>query len=125
VSVLEQIGQGRTVSLTTFRRDGRGVATPVWFAIDGGELFTLTPPSTAKVKRIRNGSRVVIAPCDTRGRIPADAPSAEGTARLLDEAGTAHARELMARRYFLVRLARSGDRLLRRDRPTIGIAVTL
>jgi uncharacterized protein len=51
--VLDQIGRGRTVSITTFRRDGRAVPTPVWFAVDGGELLTLTPPDSGKVKRIR------------------------------------------------------------------------
>jgi PPOX class probable F420-dependent enzyme len=125
MTVIEQmIGQSRNVSLTTFRRDGRGVATALWFVVDGGELFALTAPDSGKVKRIRNNGRVVVAPCDSQGRIAEGAPSAEGTARLLDEAGTARAHKLIARRYVAVRLADWSDRLRRRRRPWIGIAVT-
>jgi PPOX class probable F420-dependent enzyme len=125
MTVIEQIGQGRNVSLTTFRRDGRRVATALWFVVDGGELFVLTAPDSGKVKRIRNNGRVVIAPCDSRGRIAEGASSAEGTARLLDEAGTARVHKLIARRYVAVRLADWSDGLRRRRRPWIGIAVTL
>ncbi|MEU9888469.1 PPOX class F420-dependent oxidoreductase [Sphaerisporangium sp. NPDC051011] len=125
MTVIEQIGQGRNVSLTTFRRDGRSVATPVWFVVDGGELLVLTRPDSGKVKRIRNGGRVLVAPCDGRGRIAEGAPSAEATARILDEAGTVHVHDLMARRYFPVRLADLLDTLRRRRRPLIGIAVTV
>jgi PPOX class probable F420-dependent enzyme len=76
MTVIEQIGQGRNVSLTTFRRDGRRVATALWFVVDDGELFVLTAPDSGKVKRIRGNGRVVIAPCDSAGRITQGAPSA-------------------------------------------------
>jgi hypothetical protein len=121
---VEEIVHGRNVSLTTFRRDGRAVATAVWFVVDRGELFAMTPPDSGKVKRIRNNGRVVVAPCDSAGRIAEGAPSAEGTARLLDEAGTRRVRKLMARRYFAVRLADWAARLRRRS-PWVGIAVTV
>jgi PPOX class probable F420-dependent enzyme len=92
--------------------------------VDRGELFAMTPPDSGKVKRIRNNGRVVVAPCDSAGRIAEGAPSAEGTARLLDEAGTRRLRKLMARRYFAVRLADWSARLRRRS-PWVGIAVTV
>jgi PPOX class probable F420-dependent enzyme len=97
----------------------------VWFAVDGGELFTMSRSDAGKVKRIRNGGRVLLAPCDGRGRIPPGAPTAEGTARLLDEAGTRRAHALMVRRYLAVRLVDRWRRLVRRPNPSIGIAVTL
>jgi PPOX class probable F420-dependent enzyme len=54
--------------LTTFRRSGEGVPTPVWFAeLDGG-LGVFTAAQAGKVKRIRRDGRVRIAPCTFKGR---------------------------------------------------------
>ncbi|MFF1842975.1 PPOX class F420-dependent oxidoreductase [Streptomyces sp. NPDC058217] len=114
------------VSLTTYRKDGTTVATPVWAAADGEELFIWTRTDSWKVKRLRNDSRVVVTVCDVRGRIAEGAPSAEGTARLLDEAGTRAVRQLLARKYtwkfWLVDWPATVVRLGKR--PHIGIAVT-
>jgi hypothetical protein len=123
---VDEIGRSKYVSLTTYRKDGTGVATPVWHVVDGGELFILSDADAWKVKRIRNNSRVVVTVCGIRGKIAPDAPSAPGTARLLDEAGTRTARALLARKYFLSRAGNWFGRILRlRQRPVIGIAVTL
>jgi hypothetical protein len=125
MTVLDEIGRSRYVSLTTYRRSGAAVATPVWHVLDGGELFIVSDAQAGKVKRIRNDGRVVVTVCDLRGRIAPDAPSATGTARLLDEAGTQTARTLLAGRYLLSRLGNWFAALLHlRRRPLIGIAVT-
>ncbi len=65
------------LNLETFRKNGQGVRTPVWFAADpaGGVPQTLYVYSTAdsgKAKRIRNHSRVRVAPCDARGNLRGD-----------------------------------------------------
>ncbi|MEU4497108.1 PPOX class F420-dependent oxidoreductase [Streptomyces sp. NBC_00210] len=113
------------VSLTTFRKDGTGVSTPVWFADDGGELFIWTLSDSWKVKRLRNDSRVVVTVCDARGRIADGAVSAEGTARLLDETGAI--RKLLSRKYtwrfWLVDWPATIVRLGKR--PHTGIAVSI
>ncbi|MER5731319.1 PPOX class F420-dependent oxidoreductase [Streptomyces sp. NPDC002138] len=96
---LEELGRSRYVSLTTFRKDGTPVATPVWAVADGGELYIWTKSDTWKVKRIRNNGRVAVAACDVRGRTPEGATALEGEARLLDEAGLNRVRKLMARKY--------------------------
>ncbi|HZX38094.1 MAG TPA: PPOX class F420-dependent oxidoreductase [Streptomyces sp.] len=123
----EDFAPARYISLTTFRKDGTGVATPVWFAVDGGELFVWTGSDSWKVKRLRNDSRVVVTVCDARGRIAEGAPSAEGTARLLDAAGTGEIRKLLARKYtwqfWLVDWPATVVR--RGKRPQTGIAVTI
>jgi PPOX class probable F420-dependent enzyme len=125
MSVIEEIGRGRYVSLTTYRKDGTAVATPVWHVVEGGELFIVSEAKAGKVKRIRRNGHVVVTLCSVRGRVEPGAPSAEGTARLLDEAGTARARGLLARRYLMSRLGNAVARLLRLRRPPmIGIAVT-
>ncbi|MFF1419922.1 PPOX class F420-dependent oxidoreductase [Streptomyces sp. NPDC058280] len=126
MTTLDEIGRSRYVSFTTFRKDGTGVATPVWHVVEGGELFIWTKTDTWKVKRLRNNSRVLVAACDIRGRIPEGAPTLEGTARLLDEPATDAVRKLLSRKYtwqlwavyWPARIARRGKR------PQTGIAVT-
>lgn len=125
MTVLDEIGRSRYVSLTTYRKDGTAVATPVWHVVNGGELFVVSEADAGKVKRIRRNSRVVITVCGFRGTIAPGAPSAEGTARLLDDAGTETARALLARKYLLSRLGNWFAKTLRiRRSPLIGIAVT-
>jgi hypothetical protein len=54
--------------LTTFRRSGEGVPTPVWFAAVDGGLGVFTAAQAGKVKRIRRDGRVLIVPCTYKGR---------------------------------------------------------
>lgn len=96
---LQELGSARYVSLTTFRKDGTPVATPVWAVADGGELYVWTRSDSWKVKRIRNDGRVTVAACDVRGRLEEGAPVTEGQARLLDEEGLRRVRRLMSRKY--------------------------
>jgi uncharacterized protein len=58
----------RYVRLSTFRKTGAAVPTPVWFARLGENLYVVTGRNTGKVKRIRNNPGVAIAPSDFRGR---------------------------------------------------------
>jgi hypothetical protein len=53
--------------LTTFRRTGDGVPTPVWFAVLDGRLGVFTSVAAGKVKRIRRDGRVLIVPGSFRG----------------------------------------------------------
>ncbi|MFF9979366.1 PPOX class F420-dependent oxidoreductase [Streptomyces erythrochromogenes] len=96
---LQELGSARYVSLTTFRKDGTPVATPVWAVADGGELYVWTRSDSWKVKRIRNDGRVTAAACDVRGRLDEGTPVIEGQARLLDEEGLRRVRRLMSRKY--------------------------
>jgi PPOX class probable F420-dependent enzyme len=125
MSVVDEFGRSKYVSLTTYRKNGDAVATPVWHAVSDGELFVVSEAAAGKVKRIRNNSDVVVTACGFRGQIEPGAPTAHGTARILDEAGTQTARGLLARRYLMSRLGNRFARLLRLKRPPMaGIAVT-
>src|SRR3954470_20173567 len=66
---LEALFPGRYLSVTSFKRDGTGVATPVWFVSDGSRLFALTDLHSAKVRRIRRNPRVLVAPCRPDGKL--------------------------------------------------------
>src|SRR5512147_1469299 len=59
---------GEYLSLTSFRRDGTGVATPEWFVIENGRLLVITDPQSFKAERIRRNAGLMIAPCTATGR---------------------------------------------------------
>jgi PPOX class probable F420-dependent enzyme len=123
--MVDEISRESYVSLTTYRKDGTAVATPVWFVVDGPELLVISNADAWKVKRIRNNSHVTVTVCDFRGRVAPGAASAEGTARLLDEAGTGAGRVLLARKYTMSRIGNWFARILHlRKPPVIGIAVS-
>jgi uncharacterized protein len=125
VSELDRLSAGKYLSLTTFRRDGTPVATPVWVAREGDHLYVITQVDSGKVKRLRHTERVLLAPCDVRGR-PTGA-RVEGSARLLDAEGTAMVGRLIDARYGLLSTAMGWlDRMLRtRGRSTerVGVAI--
>ncbi|WP_433303378.1 PPOX class F420-dependent oxidoreductase [Actinoplanes sp. CA-030573] len=121
----EEIVASRYVNLTTYRKDGSPVSTPVWHVPRGAELWIVTEAGSGKVKRIRRNAEVRVQPCSLRGTVAPGAPSVTGTARLLDDAGTAEARELLARRYVMSRAGNWFARLLRLRRPPmIGVVVS-
>src|SRR3989442_9628743 len=64
-----ELDQHRYMALSTFRRSGAEVATPVWFAEAGGRLYVFTAGDSGKVKRLRHSSRARVAPSDARGRV--------------------------------------------------------
>ena len=67
-SPLLALGEERYVLLTTFRRTGEPVATPVWIARYRDELLVTTPEGTGKLKRLRNNSRIELQPASRFGR---------------------------------------------------------
>jgi uncharacterized protein len=124
VSALEGLAAEKYVLLTTFRRDGRAVPTPVWVVRDSDALVVWTPADSGKVKRIRRSGRVTVAPCDLRGK-PHGA-SVPGRARLTDAATSSHARDLLKKKYGLIgRLSVLGSRIRRGTEGTVGIRIVL
>jgi uncharacterized protein len=87
------------VSLTTFRRTGVPVATPVWAAPDGESLIVWTQADSGKVKRLRHTTRVTVAPCDIRGRV--QGPAVEGAAEFVARAEWPQALAALRRAYGL------------------------
>jgi uncharacterized protein len=87
------------ISLTTFRKTGAPVATPVWFGEEGGKLYVMTRSDMAKVKRIRNNPRVRVAACTIRGKVTGS--EFAGTARLLPPEEHPGARRTITRKYWM------------------------
>lgn len=97
---VDRLASGAYVSLTTFKRDGTAVATPVWVSHTGDRLYVWTEAGSGKVKRVRNDGRVLLAPSDARGR-PQGA-HVEGSATVLDAAAdVARVASLHRRKYGL------------------------
>ena len=68
------IGSQKYVNITTLRRSGESVSSPVWIAPLGDGTFGFTTDGTSgKVKRLRNSGKVLVAPCDMRGRANGEA----------------------------------------------------
>src|SRR4051794_2503401 len=93
----EAISTARYVSVTTFRRSGLGVATPVEFIEHGGSLFFRTLPESGKVKRIYREPRVLVAACSMRGKVTGRRRA--GTAVLLSPEETAELAPLFSGKY--------------------------
>lgn len=83
---LIDLGDESFVSLTTFRRTGEPVSTPVWIGRDGDALVVTTPADSGKVKRLRHTSRVELRPCSRMGKVAPDAPTVAAQAEILDDA---------------------------------------
>ena len=108
------------ILLTTFRRDGTPVATPLWHAVRDGTVYTSTMPSTGKVKRIRNNPDVTISACTMRGRVTG--PTYAARARLLTGAESRRANRIKRSRYLLGIPIHLVERVVYRSR-FVGIAI--
>ena len=110
---LTDMGEHRFVSLTTFRRTGAPVATPIWIARDGDALVVTTTAGSGKVKRLRNDPQVELRPCNRRGAVADDAPTVRAVAAV--EAPSESAVAVLARKYGLqYRLITTVERVLSR-----------
>ena len=87
------------INLTTFRKSGAAVVTPVWFAEANGKLYGTTGFQAGKLKRIRNNPKVTVAPCTVSGKPLGDA--VEAKARILPPEEFQLANNALKRKYGL------------------------
>ena len=88
------------IQLTTFRKTGVGVITPVGFAPQDDKIYVTTPPTASKLKRIRNKGHVTLAPCDRKGMALGE--SVEGQARILAPEERTVAERAFVRKYGMI-----------------------
>ncbi|MEV4211872.1 PPOX class F420-dependent oxidoreductase [Micromonospora sp. NPDC049662] len=124
MTTLDRLSAEKYILLTTFRKDGRAVPTPVWAVRDGDALAVWTRADSGKVKRIHHNGEVTVAPCDVRGRPHgAEVPA---HASLYGGRDTGRVRDLLKHKYRLIgRLSLLGSRFRRGEGGTVGIRVTL
>jgi PPOX class probable F420-dependent enzyme len=88
------------ISLTTYRRDGTPVATPVWAVkLDDQQIGFWTSSGSGKAKRLAHTAHVTVAPCDARGRVKAGAVAVDATARLVTGDELAEIRSRIVSKY--------------------------
>ena len=95
--ILKPFENQKYLNLESFKKDGTGVATPLWFAEKDGTIYVYTLANAWKIKRIRNNPRVRIAPCDFRGNLKGDWVEARARIVVDNEAQLGH--QLMDKKY--------------------------
>ena len=102
-SAFAALGDEQFLSLTTFRKSGERVSSPMWVARDSHALIMFTPQASGKVKRLRNSPRVELRPCDRMGRVKEGVEPVAGIAEVLtDEDTLERATEMIRRKYGLM-----------------------
>lgn len=124
---MKSLADSPYVALTTYRRSGDPVATPVWIAPDeDGTLLVVTGRSTGKVKRVRRDPRVSMVPCSVSGKVPDGAVPEAGTAEVVDDpAEVQRLRHVIGRKYRLsFTVTRLWERISRRVNDNVIIRIT-
>jgi len=121
---LTRLTEGKYLLVTTFRRNGTPVPTPVWMGRDGEDVIVWTRSDAGKVKRIRNNPVVELAECDARGK--PRGPAVQATARILDATESARGRTLLKRKYGLTgRIAIGASERIRGRTASLCLALSL
>lgn len=111
------------VSLTTFRKSGVAVSTPVWIVADRDRLLVTTAPNSGKVKRIRRTDRVELTPCDMRGTLTEGALPVTARAVVRDDAETLDAMDSALKKKYGAKY--TAIRLAQKMRGTLGQSVAV
>jgi uncharacterized protein len=85
------------IRLTTMRRSGQAVHTPVWFVAEAGRLYVRTSTDSGKVKRIRNNPRVLVAASNPMGK--ALSSPVRATTRILPSSEQEHVSRALLLKY--------------------------
>ena len=98
---LKQFDKQNYLNIETFRKNGQGVKTPVWFVQDGETLHVWTYAGSGKVKRIRRDGLVRVVPCTAIGEPRGEWVSAHA---VVDDSPEAiqHVESLMRKKYGLM-----------------------
>jgi hypothetical protein len=98
---LAQFANQKYLNLESYRRNGQGVRTPLWFVEDNRALYFYTTAHSYKVKRIAANPRVRVVPCDMRGNVKGE--WVDATARRIYGEESRRANELLDRKYGLAK----------------------
>jgi len=123
-----QFANAKYLNIETFRKSGIGVRTPVWFAQAAAQsgkpsgpdvFYVYSEAGAGKVKRIRNSSKVRVAPCDVRGNLRG--AWVDGRARICGTEEAVRGQQLLRRKYWLKAVGDFFGRLLKHSNAVIAI----
>jgi PPOX class probable F420-dependent enzyme len=116
---LAQFQGQKYICVETFKKNGAGVKTPVWFVLHNTAFYVYTEAESWKVKRIRNNPRVRIAPCDMRANVKGQWVDARAQIISGDEEKIAD--KLLDQKYFWKKIFNVLTKLKRHERAMIKI----
>ena len=101
-AIFPDLRKEQCIALTTFRKSGQAVTTPVMFAERLGTIYVGTRADAGKLKRLRRSGRVTLAPCTYSGKVTGSV--SEGNARILTESEESTAASVaLAKKYGVMR----------------------
>ncbi len=100
---LEQFQNREYIRLETFKKNGQGVPTPVWFVVEDGMLYVRSYANSGKVKRMRNNPQVRVAPSDPLGK--ACGVTITGTAQRVNADLEIKISQMLYRKYGLMKMS--------------------
>ena len=120
-----ELANEQYLSITTFKRDGTPVSTPVWVAGENGNLLVISEADSWKVQRIRRDGHVRVAPCSARGALRGEAIDADAA---IDQ-DTTTVEKLLSQKYgwmyrTYMRLSALTRKLRRQPTPT-GVTIRI
>jgi len=121
---LSQFKDQKYLNLETFRKNGQGVPTPVWFAEHQDVLYVRTMAGSGKVKRLRNNGRARVAPCNASGGVLGEWVDSQASL-VTDKATSDQINQLFIRKYGLIKTLFEFFYVLRKTKSaTIAIELT-
>ncbi|MEV0030640.1 PPOX class F420-dependent oxidoreductase [Nocardia sp. NPDC050793] len=118
-----EIGAGKYTMLTTYKKDGSPVGSPVWLAQHDDRIVVAANADSWKIKRIRRNPNVTLQLCNARGTATSG-DVVDGHAEILDTVGTERARTLIRKKYGIVGALVAWTGKLRGPNNTVGISIT-
>jgi PPOX class probable F420-dependent enzyme len=116
---LKQFEGKSFLNLETFRKNGAGVKTPVWFTQNEKTIYVRTVAGSGKVKRIKNSGGVRIVPCEANGT-PTGEWIAAHAVEVTDPESADLVRRLLEKKYGVVQVkAFAAMTALRKEKYTV------
>ena len=119
---LSDLSKFKYITIETFRKNGAGVRTPIWFIIYQGLIYFRTDVNSGKAKRIRNNPHVRIAPCDIRGNLKGN--WFDGKVKFADSEESSITYSMIDKKYgFITTLIRIFNKIRRTNPVVIAISI--
>jgi uncharacterized protein len=118
-----EIGAGKYAMLTTYKKDGSPVGSPVWLAAQDDRIVVAANGDSWKIKRIRRNPNVTLQLCNARGTTTRG-DVVEGHAQIIDTTATQQSRALIRKKYGIIGALVAWTGQLRGPDNTVGIAIT-
>ena len=118
---LAQFAGKKYLNLESYRKSGKAVRTPLWFAEEDGVLYVYSVADSGKVKRIRNNPQVRVVPSDIKGNPKGEWVDAR--AELLDAGAAARGHQLLRQKYWMKHVMDFFGRLAGRRHAVMAIRI--